>query len=77
MREFFASLFFWRLRPMTRLQLGDRDVLVVHVDQLLSDDAAARIRQHCINLLGEQQRVMVLPQGVTLSVLARPELATC
>jgi hypothetical protein len=57
-----------------KLQLKDGDVLVVKTDRPMSHDATERARKHLKSLLPRDVTIMIIDQGVDLSVLTRTEI---
>lgn len=57
-----------------KLQLKDGDVLVVKTDRPMSHDATERVRKHLKSLLPRDVTIMIIDQGVDLSVLTRTEI---
>ena len=57
------------ISEVQRLRLLPGDILVIRAEQTLHPAAVARIRQHLEELLGGEQRVIVLDAGLEIGVL--------
>jgi len=78
MYEFLARLF---CRPkfladMARVRLEPDDLLVLSVDEALSSENAAAIKENLRGIFGEGQRVLVLEGGVKLGVIQCPNIVS-
>jgi hypothetical protein len=59
---------------IARLALHPGDIVIVKVAGRLSDDASRRIVHHVKRCCGDRQRVLVVEDGIDLSILTAAEI---
>jgi membrane-bound ClpP family serine protease len=69
-------LSFWfrkraKQEAVVSLDLGKDDILVIHCDRVITSDLANHIQESFNNALEDNQKVWVLPFGMTYSIIKR------
>lgn len=58
------------LRKISRIEIADDDVLVVHCERNLSAETAQNLQDSLTKIFGNAREVLVLDKGVTLTVVS-------
>jgi len=62
----------FKIEEVRAAQLNENDVIVLELEGVLSQAAHARIKEQMRAIFGESRKVVILEEGVELSVLRGP-----
>lgn len=61
----------YTVKTLSRVQLADDDILVIHADMTLARADAERLEGHIKSVFGETRRVLIFDKGILMTVVSQ------